>query len=171
MSVDTEFGFSYEYAVDINLGTEESPDWQQIRGISAVDPQVTPVTQDGATYDDKGAPRPVKLSESWTLGFTIQQRRLSGGAFLPEVEELLTLAGPDSTGEAGTGHFRWYDNPADPGATPSDSDAFEGKATVQINRAQTGNDQIGSWSVTLTGQGRRTAIDNPLNESSASSAA
>ena len=165
MSVDTEFGFSYEYAVDINLGTEESPNWQQIRGISAVDPQVTPVTQDGATYDDLGAPRPVKLSESWTLGFTVQQRR----PFLTEVEKLLGLAGPAAVGEAGTGHFRWYDNPADPQATPSDKDAFEGKATVQINRAQTGNDQIGSWSVTLTGQGRRKSISNPLNESSSSS--
>lgn len=173
MSVTTEFGFSYEYAVDINLGTAEAPNWQQIRFISAVDPQVTPVTQDAATYEDLGAPNQVKLSESWTLGFTVQVHRQSGGGFLPEVEELLALAGPDSVGNQATGHFRWYDNPADLTATPSNNDAFEGFGTVQVNRGQTGNDQIGSWAVTVTGQGRRTSITNPLNdgESSSSSAA
>lgn len=171
MSVTTEFGFSYEYAVDINLGTAESPNWQQIRFISAVDPQVTPVTQDAATYDDLGSPNAVKLSESWTLGFSVQVQRQSSGGFLPEVEKLLALAGPDSVGNQATGHFRWYDDPAT--GIPSDNDAFEGRGTVQVSRGQTGNDQIGAWSVTITGQGRRTSITNPLNggSSSASSSA
>lgn len=160
---ETEYGFSYEYAVDINLGTLETPDWQQIRFISAVDPQVTPVTQDAATYEDKGSPNQVKLSESWTLGFTVQVHRIEGG-FLPEVEKLLQLNGPDAVGNAATGHFRWYDNPAGAGAAPSDNDAFEGYGTVQVNRGQTGNDQIGVWQVTVTGQGRRIKITNPLNE-------
>lgn len=165
----TEFGFSYEYAVDVDISTNDTPDWQQVRFISAVDPQVTPVTQDAATYDDKGSPNAVKLSESWTLGFTVQVHRQSSGAFLPEVEKLLALAGPDSVGNEATGRFRWYDDPADSSATPSDNDAFEGRGTVQVNRGQTGNDQIGSWAVTVTGQGRRTSITNPLNESASSS--
>lgn len=159
----TEYGFSYEYAVDINTGTLAAPVWQTIRFISAVDPQVTPVTQDAATYEDKGSPNAVKLSESWTLGFTVQVHRLEAGGFLPEVEKLLELAGPGAVGNAAQGHFRWYDDPAAAGAIPSDNDAFEGFGTVQVNRGQTGNDQIGAWSVTVTGQGRRIAITNPLN--------
>lgn len=159
MSVDTDFGFSYEYGVDIRLGEPGSPEWQPIRFISAVDPQFTPVTQDAATYDDLGSTNEVKLSESWTLAFTVQQQRNADGSYLPEVQELLDLAGPDSVGQAATGTFRWYDKPAD--GTPNPADAFEGDGTVQIARQNTDNDQIGGWSVTLTGRGRRRQITNP----------
>lgn len=159
MSVTTEFGFSYEYGVDINIGTSETPNWQPIRFISAVDPQVTPVTQDAATYDNLGSPNQVKLSESWTLAFTVQQQRVGDGKFLPEVEALRALAAPDAVGEGATGHFRWYDKPAQ--GTPNPDEAYEGDATVQFNRQNTGNDQIGGWSVTLTGRGKRRQIENP----------
>lgn len=157
---ETEFGFAYEYGLDINLGDSETPDWQPFRFISALDPQVTPVTQDAATYDDLGAPNEVKTSESWTASFTVQQHRLDDGSYMPEVEALLALAAPDAVGRAATGHFRWYDKPA--AGDPNPDDAFEGRATVQVNRGETGNEGIGGWSVTLTGQGRRKQIENPL---------
>lgn len=79
---------------------------------------------------------------------------------MPEVEALLALAAPDAVGSRATGSFRWYDKPAE--GEPNADDAFEGDATVQINRGETGNDGIGGWSVTLTGRGRRRAIENPL---------
>lgn len=157
----TEFGFSYEYGIDINVGTSEIPEWQPFRFISAVAPQVSPVTQPAQTYDDNGAPNNVKTAESWTLAFTIQQHRTPvTGEYLPEVEALLALVAPDAVGRLATGNFRWYDKPAVGEANPDD--AFEGNATVEMNRGETGNDGIGGWSVTLTGQGRRTQIANPL---------
>lgn len=162
MSVPTtEFGFSYEYAVDVKTGEDT---WQKIRFISAVDPQVTPVTQDAATYDDLGAPNLVKTSESWTLSFTVQQHRTSTGEYLPEMEAILALVDPDAVGNAATGTFRWYDNPA--AGIPNPDEAYEGDGTVQVTRAQTGNDAIGSWNVTVTGQGRRRKIANPVAEGS-----
>lgn len=168
MTVSTEFGFSYEYAVDIDVSADPmTPSWQRIRFISAVDPQVTPVTEDAATYDDKGAPNEVKLSESWTLGFTVQQHRQSDGTYLPEVEKLLELSRPDAVGNAATGRFRWYDYPNQ--GTPNPDEAYEGDATVAVNRGQTGNASIGGWSVTLTGRGRRRSIPNPATDESSSS--
>lgn len=155
----TEFGFSYEYAVDVKTGEDT---FQRVRFISAVDPQVSPVTQDAATYDDKGAPNAVKTSESWTLAFTVQQHRTSAGAFLPEMEAILALTEPDAVGNAATGTFRWYDNPA--AGTPNPNEAFEGDGTVSVTRGSTGNDGIGSWNVTVTGQGRRRKITNPAAE-------
>src|SRR4051812_6119486 len=123
----TQFGFSYEYSVDINTGTAETPTWTNVRFISAVDPQVSPVTQDAATYDDDGAPNQQKTSESWTLGFTIQQQRVATtGAYLPEVEALLALTHPTAVGADAIGHFRWYDDPAGLDVDPNPDDAFEG---------------------------------------------
>lgn len=159
---ETEFGFAYEYALDINLGTELVPNWQQIRFNSGIDPQVTTLTEDGATYDDKGSPHPVRTGESWIINTTIQQHRLSTGDYLPEVEALKALTEPDARGSAAVGHFRWYDNPAS--GEPNEDDAYEGRGTVQINRGQTGNTGIGAWSVTITGQGPRTQITNPLSD-------
>ncbi len=163
-AVETELGFSYEYTVDINVGTKAAPVWQQVRFSSAIDPQVTSVTQDGATYDDNGAPHPIKTSESWTLGFTVQLHRLPDtGLYLPEVEKLLELAGPESVGNAAAGQFRWYDDPAS-GAVPNPGEAFEGDGTVAVTRQNTGNDQIAGLTVTVTGQGRRRKIANPVTE-------
>lgn len=160
MSVETgEFGFSYEHSVDIDTGTIALPTWLNIRFISAVDPQVAPVAQDAATYDDDGAPHPVKISESWTLAFTAQQHRLAAGTYLPEIEALLAATAPGATGDTAVVHIRWYDDPVIGTANPDD--AFEGVGTVTMTRQQTGNDQIGGWSVTITGQGRRTQIANP----------
>lgn len=156
---ETDFAFSYEYGVDINVGTAITPDWQRIRFISAVDPQRNPITQPAETYDDLGAPNAAVLSESWTLGFTVQAQRLPDGKFLPEVEALLSAARPIAVGKLASRDFRWYDKPAV--GTPNADEAYQGRGTVQINRQNTGNDQIAGWTVTITGQGRRTQIPNP----------
>lgn len=160
MSTATDFAFSYEFAVDVDTTPESvEPTYQKVRFSSAVDPQVTPVTQDAATYDDLGAPNLVKLSESWTLGFTIQAQRLATGKYLPEVEALLAATRPTAVGNLAARRVRWYDNPATGVANPDE--AYEGQGTVTMTRQNTGNDQIGGWTVTITGQGRRSSIPNP----------
>lgn len=161
MSVTTDFAYSYEYAVDINTGTIASPTWQTIRFASAINPQTSDVTKDAATYDDNGAPHPVKTSESWTLSFTVQAQRLQDGSglYLPEVEAMLAATLPTSTGVNASRQFRWYDDPAV--GTPNPNVAFSGIGTVKMDRLTTGNDDIGGWTVTVTGQGRRTQITNP----------
>ena len=142
--------------------TAAAPNWQTIRFISAVDPQVSPVNQDAATYDDDGAPNQAKTSESWTLAFTAQQHRLPNGHYFPEIEALMALNAPDAVGAKAVGHFRWYDDPSGLGVIPNPDDAFEGIGTVSINRQNTANDGIGGWSVTITGQGKRTRVTNPV---------
>ena len=154
MSVTFEDTFSYEYGVDVNTGTTASPVWTPFKAPTGIDPQVTPVTTDRASYDDLGSP-----NESWTLGFSALAFRGSDGTYQPEIEKLMALTAPDVVGQAAVGHFRWYDKPAT--GTPNENDAFEGFATVTLNRGSTDNASGGSWSVTLTGKGRRKQIVNP----------
>lgn len=161
----TEYGFSYEYAVDIDTDTTgTTPAFQQVRYISNVNPQRTSVTQSGQTYEDLGAPNDVVVSESWTLSFDVQQHRdATTGAYLPEVAALMTAAEPDATGTKALLPVRWYDNPAS--GTPNPDDAWQGNGTVTINRGATGADgAIGVWNVTVAGKGRRTKITNPATE-------
>ena len=90
----TTLGKSFEYGLDINLGTAGSPSWQPIRRISAWAPSYPGTPQDQATYDDLGATNEAITARSFATSFTVQgNRSLTSGLFLPEVEALLAAAG------------------------------------------------------------------------------
>ena len=152
--------FSYEYGVDIKTGpgdTEE--DWQRVRFISEVDPQVESKEIDAATYDDLGADHPIKVGEKPVLSFYIQAHRVASGAFTKEVKALQAACAPDATGEKATVVVRYYDKPAS--GSPDPDEAYKLKGTVSMQRAAKGNAEIGGWNVTITGQGPREKIANP----------
>ena len=151
----TQYGFSYEYGVDIELGNK----WQPIRFISSVNPTVSPKEVDAATYDDNGADHPVRVGETPSLSFYVQMHRLNNGKFLPEVEALLAATRPDAVGAGGTVKVRYYDKPVAGASNPDE--AYELTATVSAERAATGNAELGGWNFTLNGQGQRKKITNP----------
>ena len=151
----TQYGFSYEYGVDIKLGDE----WKPIRFISSVNPTVSPKEVDAATYDDKGADHPVRVGETPSLSFYVQMHRLGNGLFLPEVETLLAATRPNAVGSLGVVKVRYYDKPVK--GKPNPDEAYELIATVSAERAATGNAELSGWNFTLNGQGPRVKIANP----------
>lgn len=153
----TQYGFSYEYGVDIY--NEGDAEWQPIRFISSVNPTVSPKEVDAATYDDNGADHPVRVGETPSLSFYVQMHRLQTGKFLPEVEALLKATRPNAVGSLGVVRVRYYDKPVNGLANPDE--AYELTATVSAERAATGNAELGGWNFTLNGQGPRVKIPNP----------
>lgn len=151
----TQYGFSYEYGVDLWIENK----WQPIRFISSVNPTVSPKEVDAATYDDKGADHPVRVGETPSLSFYVQMHRLSTGKFLPEVEELLAATRPGAVGSDGVVKVRYYDKPV--AGNPNPDEAYELIATVSAERAATGNAELSGWNFTLNGQGPRKSITNP----------
>lgn len=158
----TALGKSYEYGVDINLGTSAAPVWQPFRRISGFQPTPTPTTQDAQTYDDLGAANADVTGWSFALAFNIQvNRSLSSGLYLPEVEALLARTRPSSKGDAAVAEVRWYHKPEL--GTPHPTDAGQGLVTVALSRQNTGPaGEIEVLSVTLTGKGPATEIANPF---------
>ena len=151
----TQYGFSYEYGVDIKISNE----WKPIRFISSVNPTVSPKDVDAATYDDNGADHPVRVGETPSLSFYVQMHRLASGKFLPEVEALLAATRPDAVGSLGAVQVRYYDKPVK--GKPNPDEAYELIATVSAERASTANSELGGWNFTLNGQGSRIKITNP----------
>lgn len=151
----TQYGFSYEYGVDIKISNE----WKPIRFISSVNPTVSPKEVDAATYDDNGADHPVRVGETPSLSFYVQMHRLASGKFLPEVEALLAATRPDAVGSLGAVQVRYYDKPVK--GKPNPDEAYEMIATVSAERASTANSELGGWNFTLNGQGSRKKITNP----------
>lgn len=157
----TQYGFSYEYGVDIWLTDK----WQPIRFISSVNPTVSPKEVDAATYDDNGADHPVRVGETPSLSFYVQMHRMASGNFLPEVEALLAATRPDAVGSLGVVKVRYYDKPVK--GKPNSKEAYEMTATVSAERASTGNAELSGWNFTLNGQGARKGITNPAPTNSA----
>jgi len=165
LPTDTKLVKSYEYSIDVLKSGGTAPEyadgeWLRVRFLSAVDPDVSNVEVDGATYEDKGSPHPIVTGENWTLNFTIQLHRKDDGSFLEEVEEFMKRTRPGANNSI---VVRWYDDPrGTSNAKPNKDEAYVGTATVTIKRGETGNAGIGTCSITLTGQGPRVKTKNPL---------
>lgn len=154
-------GHSYEYGLDVNTGTIESPVWQPVRRMSDFQPTINPVTQDATTYDNFGSPDNDKTGETWTAALSVLiNRSVSTGAYTPEVEAILACTKPTAKGSAAVLHVRYYHKPES--GTPNPDDAYEGFATVGVQRANIGNDGVEKINVTLTGKGPRSEISNPF---------
>jgi hypothetical protein len=158
----TTLGKSFEYGLDVNLGTDTTPDWQPVRRISGFQPSPTPTTQDAQTYDDLGAQNSDVTGWSWTLAFTVQgNRSITTGLFLAEVEALIARTKPTAKGAAAVIEVRWYHKPET--GEPNPNDAGQGLATVAYTRQNTGsNGEIEVLAVTLTGKGPYEEITNPF---------
>lgn len=155
-------GHSYEYGLDVNLGTVSVPVWQPFRRISNFNPAVTPITQSAQTYDDFGSPNADKTGESWTLTFSANvNRNTSSGLYTPEIEAVLAREKPSAKGDAAVLHVRYYHKPES--GEPNPNDAYEGFATVGVSRANTAADgAVEVFTITLTGKGPRVEIANPF---------
>ncbi|WP_105567128.1 phage tail tube protein [Microbacterium halophytorum] len=159
LPADTTLGKSFEYGLDINLGTPGTPQWQSIRRISAFAPTFPPTTSDIATYDDLGSPSEAVSGRGFATAFTVQgNRSLLTGMYLPEVERL--IAASRAKGEAAVVDVRFYHKPEN--GTPNPNDAGRSTARVELSRQNTGNAEVEVFSITLTGIGEFTPIANPF---------
>lgn len=157
----SSLGKSYEYGVDLDVGTAAATLWQAIRRAFNINPQMTPVTQDAQTYDDKGAPNADVSAWSFVVNLSVYVNRANG--VLPVELRALQQRYGDAIGEAAVIGLRWYHKPAD-GSTPDPNEAFQGRASVALTRANI--DPTGAnerWDIVLTGKGYATRIVNPFD--------
>lgn len=155
----TVLGKSFEYGIDVNLGTYADPEWQSIRRISGWQPSYPATTTDVATYDDLGSPNEDITGRGFATSFTVQgNRNVNTGRYLPELEALIAAA--QAKGEGAVLDVRWYHKPEF--GTPNPTDAGRASVTVEITRSNTDNNGIEVKSVTLTGKGEFEPIVNPF---------
>ncbi|MGA6128834.1 MULTISPECIES: phage tail tube protein [unclassified Microbacterium] len=159
----TELGKSFEYGLDVNIGTHASPNWIPFRRLFNFNFTPTPTTQDATTYDDKGSTASLVTAWAWALAFASQvNRSASSGQYLPEVEAFRQRTLPASVGSLAEIEVRWYHKPAT--GTPNPADAGQGVATVAYTRQNTGPEgTVEVWNWTLTGVGSYVPIANPFS--------
>lgn len=159
LPLGSSLGKSFEYGLDINLGTYASPTWQPVRRMSGFAPTFPKTTTDVASYDDLGAPNEDVTGRGFTAAFNVQVNRLvSSGMYLPEIEAL--IAAGRTKGDAAVLDIRFYHKPEV--GTPNPDDAGRAFVTVELSRNNTGNSETEILGVTLTGKGEYSPIANPF---------
>lgn len=135
------------YRVDVS---SNGSSWHALAGITALDPEVTPVKV--ATVVFGGRPRTRVRDVAWSLSATYLQlvtgtTRDSGQGL---VEGCVNQLGDDAVL-----FVRWYDR-------DGLADAWQGKASVELTRAATGVPDAALMTALFTGDGALAQIVNPL---------
>lgn len=149
---------SYEWGLDVNLGTSAAPNWQSVRRMSAFAPTFPKTTEPNTSYDDLGAPNEAVTGRGFAAAFTVQgNRSQTTGLLLPELEAIVAAA--KAKGAAAVLEVRWYHKPET--GTPSPNEAGQALVTVEATRQNTGDAQNEVYSVSFTGKGTFDPIANP----------
>lgn len=142
------------FRVDVDLNYPGgAASWSQLLGITDLKPTITPTLQDASDYDNDGWVGQEKTQQAWTLEATYLRKKDAADAFPPAQEKL--RAAEDVFGDSARVHVRWYDR-------DGGDEAYEGYGLVQLARANSGVADLDAVTATITGDGARDLISNPV---------
>lgn len=136
--------------VDISV---DGTNWLTLPGSTDTAPQITPNKVDSSDYDTDGWSSSEITMQGWTL--VAKYNKLSTGGTPDPVQETIRAC-QAQFGDAARLYVRWYD-------TDGGSEAYSGRAIVELQRSKTGVADLAEVTVTLTGDGPVTAITNPYS--------
>lgn len=146
-----------KWYLEVDTGTPGVPVWAAVMGVMEFKPTQDSTLQDDSDFDGGGYKSSTKTAEAWSLEFKVARKvtTASATAYDPGQEKLRTLSA--QMGPSNSAHVRWFE------MTPSGPrvEAYEGNAAVSWSPDGGGMDALDVVSVTLTGQGQRTAITHP----------
>ena len=155
MSTPTpEIELAREWRLEINMGTDEAPDWQLCPGVREFTFTSEPNFEDSSDYDTDGWAGNTKTAQAWEVNTTIVRKKSETSKVYNPVHEAIRLAHFEY-GDANKVHLRFMNRNGLP-------EAYEGKALP--NWAPSGGEYsaLGEVEITFTGDGALTPIDNPL---------
>ncbi|MDQ1738105.1 MAG: hypothetical protein QOH56_4356 [Pseudonocardiales bacterium] len=125
-----------------------------VRAVMDFQPAVADTMVDDSDYDSNGWGSDVKTMLKWSNVVKLGRKKgLTTGGYDPGQEVL--RAAQDQFGAAAVVRIRWYDRNKGP-------EAYEGFAQVQWNEDGGSTSALGGVTCTLTGNGQRTLITNPM---------
>jgi hypothetical protein len=147
------------YYVDVDLASSASaPNWAAVMGLTEFQPKFDPTLQDDSDFDSQGWGSDTKTFEKWSAAFKVGRKATAVDATSYDVgQEFLRTHATGKIGSAARVHVRWYEMTA---GGPR-AEAYEGWATVGWSPDGGKVSDLNFVSVTLSGQGKLTAITHP----------
>ena len=143
--------------LDLNTGTVAAPVWVGLFGINEFQPNLEPTVQDDSDFDSGDDKSSTVTARAWSCAIKVARKvpAASATAYDPG-QEVLRLAS-EEIGAANSVLVRFYEMTPDGPRV----EAYSGRAAVSWTPDGGGMDALSTVAVTLTGQGRRTAITHP----------
>lgn len=146
-----------KWYLDVNTGTTATPTWTGVHGITEFTPNLEPTLQDDSDFDSGGDKSSTVTARAWSLSLTVARKVTAASATAYDAgQEALRLAS-EEVGVANSVEVRFYEMEPDGPRV----EAYSGNAAVSWTPGGGGMDALSTVSVTLTGQGARTAITHP----------
>jgi hypothetical protein len=144
-----------KFAIDVNTGSLATPVWTRVKGVTGLSPTVDSNLEDDSDYDSDGWGSSTKTGMTWSLEISVARKvGIESGAYDPAQEFLRVAA--ERFGPAGSVQVRWYDRNGGP-------ESYRGVATVAYSAEGGAYTALATATITLTGQGARLPITNPLS--------
>lgn len=144
----------------LDVATNDSstaPAFVGVFGISEFQPSLEPTLQDDSDYDSEGQKSQTKTAQQWSLVFKVARKSQAVATTEYDEGQEHIRSKQDLMGIANRVYVRWYEM-EDNGPR---AEAYEGWAAVSWSPDGGPMDALDTVSVTLTGQGARTAITHP----------
>jgi hypothetical protein len=154
MSTPTETALARRWRMDINMGTDETPDWQLCPGITEFQPTFPPNIENSSTYDTEGWAENTKTAQEWQVEATFNRKVSADSTTYSAVHEKLRVAA-FSYGAASKVGVWFYDRNGLP-------EAYSGKALVTWEPQGGEYTALDQVQATLTGDGILSLITNPV---------
>jgi hypothetical protein len=147
-----------KWYLDVNTSTTGTPSWTPVMGMTEFQFAVEATLQDDSDFDSEGFRSQTKTAEGWSVTCTVARKTQTGTptAYDPG-QEALRAASFGNMGVAASRQIRFYEMEED---GPRE-EAYTGQATVAWSPNGGGMDATSTVGITLTGQGRLTAIAHP----------
>lgn len=147
-------GNAYELGLDVYMGAA----FINVPDITALNPQPQPKTRNRSSYAAKGKARPNTYARDMNLSFNVEVVRDEAGQYQDELQYLLSKSFMLDADNIVI--IRVFD-------TLGAGFAFEGEYTIEMGRPQTGDEDPGWYSFTLSSVGGVVLIENPVNDDAA----
>lgn len=146
-----------KWYLDVNTGTVAAPVWVGVFGLLDFQPVLNPTLQDDSDFDSGGYKSSTVTALEWSTTFKVSRKVQVGAATQYDPgQEFLRLTSL-TQGVSNSVEIRFYEmSPGGPRV-----EAYQGLAAVSWSPDGGAMDALDTVSVTLTGQGQRTAITHP----------
>lgn len=146
-----------KWFLDIDQSTTSTPDWIGVFGVMEFKPGTDDTTQDTSDFSAGGWKGNQVTAKAWKLEFKVKRAVDATTVTDYDAGQELLRTQSNLIGIAGRVHVRWYE--MEPGGPRVE--AYEGYGTVTWSEDGGGMDALSTVSVTVNGDGARTAVTHP----------
>lgn len=148
-----------KWYLDVNTGTHASPTWTGVFGITEFTPAIAQTVQNDSDFDSGGWGSDTVTMNKWSIALKLARKTQASDATVYDTGQEVLRAASDDIGVDNRVEVRWYEYEGEAGG--AEVEAYMGYASVSWSDDGGDTGALSTVSVTLNGQGARTAITHP----------